>query len=152
MKIQLKRVNKTVLFEASNARGHKVLVEGGPSLGGEEQAPSPTELLLMSQAACTAIDIVALLQKMRQPLEHLEIESEGHKALDQVPKVFTHIHLHYTIYGNVEPAKAEKAISLSIERYCTVTKMIDKMARVTHTFTIFNSMQTTDEHTPNEMQ
>jgi putative redox protein len=62
--------------------------------------------------------------------------------------VFTHIHLHYNLYGHVEPAKAEKAISLSIERYCTVTKMIDKMARVTHTFTIFNSTLTTDEHAP----
>ena len=68
MKIYLKRTNQAVLFEATNERGHTVNIEGSRNIGGEDSAPSPTELLLMSQAGCTAIDVVELLKKMRQPL------------------------------------------------------------------------------------
>jgi putative redox protein len=136
MKITLRRVNDAVRFEASNERGHSILVEGGCSVGGEDQAPYPTEYFMISQAACTAVDIVDLLKKMRQPLAHLEIEAEGIRAQDQVPKIFTGIHLHYRIYGNVKPQKAEKAISMSIEKYCTVSKMIDQVARITFSMEI----------------
>ena len=136
MKITLRRINKAVLFEARNERGHTVLVEGGPSLGGENQAPSPTELLVISQAACTAMDIVELLKKMRQPLEHLEIETEGKRAENLIPKVFTGIHLHYKLYGNIKPTKAEKAIVMSIEKYCTVSKMIENVTKITYSFEI----------------
>ncbi len=136
MKIYLKRTNQAVRFEATNERGHTVSIEGSKDIGGENSAPSPTELLLMSQAGCTAIDVVELLKKMRQPLEHLEIETEGFRAQDQIPKVFKHIHLHYKLYGDIQPAKAEKAISMSIEKYCTVSKMIDQVAKLTHSFEV----------------
>jgi len=138
MKIYLKRTNQAVRFEATNERGHTVNIEGSKDIGGEDSAPSPTELLLMSQAGCTAIDVVELLKKMRQPLEHLEIETEGFRAQDQVPKVFKRIHLHYKLYGNINPAKAEKAISMSIEKYCTISKMIDQVAMITHSFEVLD--------------
>ena len=138
MKIHLKRVNETVLFEASNERGHAVFIEGSRSLGGEDSAPSPTEIFLMSQAACTAIDVVELLRKMRQNLEPIEVETEGHRAQNQVPKIFTGIHLHYKLYGDIMPAKAEKAITMSIEKYCTISKMIDQVTKLTHSFEVIN--------------
>ena len=131
MKITLTRVNDAVRFEAKNERGHTVLVEGGKSVGGEDLAPYPTEYLMISQAACTAVDVVELLKKMRQPLSHLEIEAEGLRARDQVPKIFTGIHLHYKLYGNIKKGKAEKAIAMSIEKYCTVSKMIDQVTNIT---------------------
>jgi putative redox protein len=140
MKIFLKRVNDAVRFEASNERGHTLQIEGSPNIGGEDKAPSPTELLLMSQAACTAIDVVELLKKMRQKLIHMELETEGIRAQDQIPSIFTHIHLRYILYGQIQPAKAEKAISMSIEKYCTVSKMIDQVAKITHSFAIFNTI------------
>ncbi|MEP6646276.1 MAG: OsmC family protein [Saprospiraceae bacterium] len=139
MKIYLKRSNDAVLFEASNERGHKVIIEGGRSVGGEDRAPYPTELFMMSQAACTAVDVIDLLKKMRQPVQHLEIELDGHRAQDQIPKLFTAIHLHYKLYGDIKQAKAEKAISLSIEKYCTVSKMIDHIAKITHSFEIITN-------------
>lgn len=136
MKITLRRVNEGVRFEASNERGHTVLIEGGPGIGAPGEVPSPTELFIMSQAACTAVDIVELLKKMRQPLVHLEIETTATRALDQIPRIFTNIHLHYKIYGDVKPEKADKVISMSIEKYCTISKMIDKVATITYTFEI----------------
>ncbi len=137
MKITLKRINDAVRFEATNERGHTVLVEGGRNAGGMDEAPAPTELFMMSQAACTAVDIVELLKKMRQPLTHLEIEAEGQRAQDQIPKIFTGIHLHCKIYGNVSHGKADKAIGMSMEKYCTISKMIDQVAKLTYTFEIF---------------
>lgn len=136
MKIYLRRINDTVLFEAENERGHLARVEGNSAIGGQDSAPSPTEYLMISQAGCTAIDIVELLRKMHQPLRHIELEAEGHRAQDRIPKVFTHIHIHYKLYGHIKPEKAEKAISMSIEKYCTVSKMIDQVARITHSFEI----------------
>lgn len=138
MKITLKRLNKAVLFEAANERGHTVFIEGGSNIGGQDKAPSPTEYLMISQAGCTAIDIVELLKKMHQPLEHLEIEAEGQRAQDQIPRIFTTIHLHYKLFGNIKSTKAEKAISMSIEKYCTVSKMIDQVAKITYSFEIFS--------------
>lgn len=137
MKITLRQINKAVRFEAQNERGHTVLVEGGQNAGGEDLAPSPTELLIISQASCTAVDIVELLRKMRQPLDRLEIEAEGKRAEDQIPKIFTGIHLHYKVYGDVKESKLEKAIKLSIDQYCTVSKMIDHITKITYSFEVF---------------
>ncbi|MFZ1676544.1 MAG: OsmC family protein [Saprospiraceae bacterium] len=145
MKIHLKRSNDAVLFEASNERGHTVMIEGGHSVGGHDTAPYPTEVFMMSQAACTAVDVIELLKKMRQPLQHLEIELDGQRAQDQIPKLFTQIHLHYKLYGDIKPSKAEKAISLSITKYCTVTKMIDHIAKITHSFEIIIDAPITSE-------
>lgn len=136
MKIALKRINDTVLFEGTNSRGHTVRIEGSQAIGGYNTAPSPTELLLMSHAGCTAIDIVELLKKMRQPLVHLEMEVDGQRAEGEIPRVFRQIHLHYIIYGDVAPAKAERAIELSVQKYCTVSKMIDQVATITSSFEV----------------
>lgn len=131
MKIKLARTGQGVLFEAENERGHRVLIEGSGAHGGTDTAPSPTEYLMISQMGCTAIDVVELLRKMRQPPTHIEIDAEGFRAEDQVPRIFTRIHLHYRIYGRVQPEKAQKAIDMSISTYCTVSKMIDRVARIT---------------------
>ncbi len=144
MKITLKRVNTAVRFEATNERGHTVTIEGGTTIGGQDLAPSPTEYLLMSHAGCTAIDVVELLKKMRQPLDHLEIEMDGQRAQDQIPKVFTAIHLHYKLFGNIKESKADQAISMSIEKYCTVSKMIDQVAKITYSFEILPTVHPVD--------
>lgn len=141
IKIALKKVNEGVLFEAENARGHKVRIEGDEKIGGTNSAPAPTEYLVISHMSCTAIDIVELLKKMRQPLDHLEIESTALRAEDQVPRIITDIHLHFKIYGNVTPEKAEKAITMSVEKYCTVSKMIDQVAKIITSFEILPSSQ-----------
>jgi putative redox protein len=136
MRIKLKLLDAGVLFEAETARGHRVRVEGARELGGTDSAPSPMEYLLISQMGCTAIDITEMLRKMRQPLVHLAMDAEAQRAEDQVPRVFNHIHLHYVLYGAVSPEKAARAIDMSVNRYCTVSKMIDRVARITTSFEI----------------
>lgn len=137
MKTYLSSVNDTILFEARNDRGHTLRIEGNPEIGGTDSAPLPTELLLMSQAACTAMDVVILLRKMRQDLVRIEVESDGQKIPGAIPAVFDSIHLHYKLFGHVLPEKADSAISKSVEKYCPVSKMIDQVVRITYSFEIF---------------
>ncbi len=127
MKIELRRLNKAVHFECSNEEGLTVHTDGSPEIGGEGKGPRPMQLLLMSHAACSSIDVVTLLQKMRQPLDDIRVEVEGERDTDHVPAVFKKIHLHYILTGAVERASAEKAISLSVEKYCSVGVMLMAM-------------------------
>ncbi|HIH73716.1 MAG: Stress-inducible protein, OsmC/Ohr family [Thermococcales archaeon 44_46] len=93
--------------------------EGGKILFGEEGI-SPMKTLLLSVAGCTAIDVVMILQKMREPLEDLEVEISGERR-EEHPKIYTKVHIHYKIYGNVNEEKAKRAIELSQEKYCSAS-------------------------------
>lgn len=138
MKVTLKRLNKEVLFEGANAEGNTIHLDGSPDIGGEGKGMRPTEALLVSIAACSSIDVVILLKKMRQQLDDINVEITGERAEDQVPKIFTKIHLHFILTGNIKEEKAAQAIQLSADKYCTVAKMVDSVAEITHDFVIVN--------------
>ncbi len=131
MKTYLSSTSQPARFAISNEKGHTVMVEAKREHGGSESAPSPTELLMMSQAGCTAIDVTTLLKKMRQPIEKIEIESSASRTPGQIPDVLDTLHLHFRMYGDIDPAKAEKAIRMSIHQYCPISKMIDQVTNIT---------------------
>lgn len=132
MKITLQRINDAVRFEGSNAAGNTVIVEGSPNIGGEDQGMRPMELLLVSLASCSSMDLVSILKKMRQPLEDMRVEVEGKRAVDQVPAVFTHIHMRFFMKGDLRPDRVEEALRLSVEKYCSVGQMLEKAAEITY--------------------
>jgi putative redox protein len=99
--------------------GHAIVMDSSTS-GEESVAPSPTELLLQALAGCTGMDVISILQKMREPVEGFEIKVEGERAKEH-PKVLEHIKLEYIVYGNVNPDNFEKAINLSQEKYCNIS-------------------------------
>jgi putative redox protein len=136
MKITLQRMNDAVRFEGLNAAGNKVVVEGSPEIGGEGQGMRPMELLLVSLASCSSMDVVSILKKMRQPVEDVRVEVEGIRATEQVPAVFTQIHLHFILKGELRPEKVEEAIRLSVKKYCSVGRMLEKMAEITYDWEI----------------
>lgn len=136
MKITLQRVNQAVRFEGVNSAGNTVIVEGSPEIGGEGQGMRPMELLLVSLASCSSMDVVSILKKMRQPLEDLRVELEGQRATDQVPAVFTKIHLRFVLKGDLRPDRVEEAIRLSVDKYCSVGRMLDKTAEITYEWTM----------------
>jgi len=78
-----------------------------------------SDLLLMSAASCSTYDIVSILKKQREPLERLEVSCTGEQS-EEVPRRFTHIHIHYQFSGDLNPENVEKAIRLSQDKYCTV--------------------------------
>ncbi len=81
---------------------------------------SPMRLLLLSVAGCTSYDVVTILKKMREPIEGLEVEISGERR-EEHPQIYTRVHIHYRIYGNVREEKAKRAIELSQDKYCSAS-------------------------------
>jgi putative redox protein len=118
-------------FEAQSPTGATLRMDGPPDLGGADQGMRPMETLLASLAGCSAVDVVKILGQQREPLEGLEIQVEGKRA-DAIPAVFTDIHLRFIVRGPVAENKARRAVALSAEKYCSVSKMLEPSVRITH--------------------
>jgi putative redox protein len=95
-------------------------------------ANSPMELVLIALCGCTASDVVGILRKKREPFTGLEVRAKGERA-DGYPAVYTSIHLTYTVRGDVSKKAMEDAVRLSEEKYCSVSAMLAKTARITFT-------------------
>ena len=129
MKVQLKSAAGDLAFTAANEKGHEYFFSGNGD------GVSPMEALLMSAAGCSSIDAELFLKKMRQPLEKIEVEVEGKRAEDP-PKVFTDIHLKFTLYGDLDDKKVKKALDMSMNTYCSVSKMLEKAAKLSYEYQI----------------
>ncbi|RLF87504.1 OsmC family peroxiredoxin [Thermococci archaeon] len=110
---------KGVVRWMGDSRFEALTEEGGKIIFGENGI-SPMKTLLLSVAGCTSIDVVMILQKMREPLEHLEVEISGERR-EEHPRIYTRVHIHYKIYGDVNEEKAKRAIELSQEKYCSAS-------------------------------
>lgn len=137
-KVKMRRVNDKVHFRAYNKTGNVVSMDGSPGIGGEGKGARPMELLLMSMAGCSSIDIVSILTKMRQNLQNLEIEIEGFREEGAIPAIFVKIHIHFILAGNLKEEKVKKAIDMSLGKYCSVSKMLEKAAEITSSFEIIS--------------
>jgi|SRR5690348_3414029 putative redox protein len=131
MKARIKWV-EDVSFIAESGSGHGILLDGAPESGGRNLGARPLELLLMGLGGCTAFDVVTILRKGREKVTDCVVELEADRAPSE-PKVFTRIHLHYRLKGRgLAPAKVERAITLSAEKYCSATAILEKTAKITH--------------------
>jgi putative redox protein len=111
------------LCEATS--GHAVVVDAGS----EKSANSPVELLLIALCACTASDVVNILRKKREPFTALDVRAEGERS-ESFPKVYTSIKIIYRVGGQVTAKAMEDAVRLSKEKYCSVSAMLEKTAKV----------------------
>ncbi len=119
-------------FVATSGSGHQVVMDGNKGA----HAPSPMEMVLMAAGSCASVDVVSILQKAKQDVRHCEVKVTGERA-DAVPAVYTDIHLHFVVTGQaVKASHVERAVSLSAEKYCSVSIMLGHCARVTHSFEI----------------
>ncbi len=123
-------------FVGESGSGHSVVMDGAPDSGGRNLAARPMEMVLMGMGGCTAFDVVMILKKARQPIEDCIVELSAERA-EEVPKVFTKIHVHYIVKGKgLSEKQVEKAIHLTAEKYCSVSIMLAQSAEVTHDFEI----------------
>jgi putative redox protein len=135
MKARVKLV-EGITFVAESGSGHAVVMDASPEVGGRDLGARPMEMLLMGAGGCSAIDVVHILKKARQQLVDCVVELDADRAPED-PKVFTRIHMHYTVTGKgLSPAQVERAIKLSKEKYCSATIMLAKSAEVTSDFEI----------------
>ena len=130
MKARIK-LAEGMTFVAESGSGHSVVVDAAPDVGGKDLGPRPMELVLMGTGACTAIDVMHILRKARQPVTDCVVELEAERAAED-PKIFTAIKLRYIVTGRgLATAQVERAIKLSKEKYCSATIMLAKTAEVT---------------------
>ena len=131
MHVELRKLNEGILFEGINEDGLTVKIEGGPSEGGTGVGLRPMQMALMALAGCTSIDVMLILNKMRQEVSDYQVIVDGKRAEDQTPKKFTDIHMHFILEGQIDQDKAERAVELSIEKYCSVAHSLNPEINIT---------------------
>jgi putative redox protein len=136
MKIELKRVNAAVHFEAVNETGVSIAIDGSPAIGGENKGARPMELLIMGLGGCSGIDIINILKKMKQQVDAFSITIDADREQGVEPSLFEKIHVQFNLKGQLDHGKVEKAVNLSMEKYCSVAKTLEKTAKITYAFSI----------------
>ena len=129
-----------IAFEAIAESGHKVMMDASPAAGGENKGSRPMELLLMGLGGCSSINVMLMLQKSRQDVTDCKAVIEAERA-DAVPAVFTHIHVHFIVSGRGLNAKhVQRAVKLSVEKYCSASIMLAKAVEITHDYEIIDAL------------
>ena len=124
------------MFIGESPSGHAIVMDGSSEVGGRNMGVRPMEMLLLGMGGCSSFDVVGILKKTRAELLDCVVELEAERA-DDIPKVFTRIHAHYIVSGrNLKATDVERAISLSVEKYCSASIMLGKTAELTHDFEI----------------
>ena len=115
-------------FVGAATSRHSIVMDAGP----EKTGNSPMELVLLALCGCTASDVVGILRKKREKFTGLEVRADAERA-DGYPAVYTSIHLTYLVRGSVSQKAMEDAVRLSKEKYCSVSAMLEKTAKITYT-------------------
>lgn len=128
-------------FVAETGSGHVLTMDGAPDEarpenGGRNQAPRPMETVLAGTGGCTAYDVVLILKRGRHAVTGCTVKLEADRAAED-PKVFTKIHMHFTVTGKGVPAAAvERAVAMSHEKYCSATAMLARTAEISTSFEV----------------
>ena len=125
-------------FEAETESGHRILLDAKPEVGGENKGPTPMEVLLVSLAGCTGMDVASILAKKRMNLQNMTVKVNGERA-PQHPKYFTKINMEFTFEGNgIKEEDVKRAIELSRDKYCSVSVMLKDKAEISYRWNIVN--------------
>ncbi|NQZ57908.1 MAG: OsmC family protein [Lentisphaeraceae bacterium] len=130
VEVKLKRLSNCK-FEAINSDGNTAIIDGPPALGGQNEGVRPMEMVLMGLAGCSSMDLLLILGKQRQNPEEIDVTIKGTRV-DDVPAVYSDIHMHFDVSGEVSEKKLQKAVELSVDKYCSVVKMLEPTVKITH--------------------
>ena len=126
-------------FVGESGSGHSVVMDGSPENGGRNLGVRPMEMVLLGLGGCTAYDVVLMLQKSRQNVIDVEVVLDAARS-EEIPKVFTHIKAHFRVVGKeLNEKHVQRAVSLSADKYCSATKMLEKTARIDYTWEIVDA-------------
>lgn len=138
MQVRLKWL-EGISFVGTSGSGHSVVMDGSPDDGGMNRGVRPMEMILLGLGGCSALDVMLILKKARQPVEDCIVEIEAERA-DTVPKVFTHIHMRYLVMGaGLAEKQVERAVGLSAEKYCSVSIMLGKSVKITREYKVLSN-------------
>src|SRR5687768_7383328 len=102
MKIELNRLNDGFHLEAVNEQGKSVHIDASPDIGGTNQGMRPMQMLLSAMGGCSAIDVINILKKQKEPLRDIKITVTGEREKDATPSLFVEVHAHFRLYGNLD--------------------------------------------------
>jgi putative redox protein len=125
MKVTLQRLDDAFRFEAKNETGNSLIFDVGPETGGSGNGVRPMQSLLMALGGCSAIDIIIILKKQKQEIKDFRIEIDGEREKGKEPSLWQTAHAIYHIDGNVDAEKAKRAVQLSMEKYCSVSRTLE---------------------------
>ena len=123
-------------FDGSSSSGHMLTMDADDASGGHNKGFRPMELLLVGFGGCSGMDVISILRKKRQNVTGLEMNVKGEKA-ESYPHVYRDVHIEYVVKGKgVEKEAVERAIDLSLEKYCSVGATLGKTSKITHSYRI----------------
>ena len=135
MEVVLNRLDQDFHFEAKGSSPIPVHIDAAEGIGGHNAGARPMELLLMGLGGCTAIDVILILKKQRQIVEDFQIRVQGDRekieGTEKTP--FRLINIQFELKGQIDGAKALKAIQMSMDKYCSATAQLEPSATITHT-------------------
>jgi putative redox protein len=132
------RLQEDDALEGLSESGHRVLMDRSPKVGGQNLGARPMEMLLLGLGGCALIDVILILRKSRQEFSDIRVEIDAERE-EAPPQVFNRIHLHFVVTASdIDPKRVGRAVSLSAEKYCSASKMLDSVAQITHDFEIFS--------------
>jgi putative redox protein len=126
IKLRLERKKGDYGLEARDERGHILTTDTSVENGGSDYGYRPMQLLLAGLGSCSAIDMISILKKQKQQIDTFNIDIEGERQKDVIPSLWQSIHVTFYITGEVQKEKAEKAATLSMEKYCSVAETLRK--------------------------
>ncbi len=130
---------KGMQFQGTASSGHTLAMDADDESGGTNSGFRPMELLLVGFGGCSGMDVISILRKKRQQVSGLEIQVQGEKT-DSFPKIYKTVHIEYVVKGTgIEKEAVERAISLSLEKYCSVGATLAKAGAITHSYKIINT-------------
>lgn len=136
MKIEIKRLDDSFHLGAKNEEGNTLWMDASPEIGGHGKGMRPMQLLLSAVGGCSAIDVISILKKQKQEIESFAVEVEGEREKILGYSLFRNIVLHFKLKGKIDREKAEKAIQLSLEKYCSVSKTLEPTAKISYRLTV----------------
>jgi len=137
MLVSVNWLKKDFHMEAANEEGGKIRMDGKTSIGGLEGGISPMQLLLAGIGGCSAIDVISILEKQKQDLTDLKVEVDADRQHTDVGySEFKTIHMHFIFSGDLDPKKVERALKLSITKYCSVSKALEKGSEISYDYKI----------------
>ncbi len=130
------------MFLGESGSGHTVVMDGAPEHGGRNAGIRPMETLLVGMGGCASFDVMSILRKSRQKVQHCTAELSAERAAE-APAVFTSIHIHFKVVGDrLKEAQVKRAVELSAEKYCSASIMMARAgAEVSHSYEVLATEQ-----------
>lgn len=136
MNINLIRKSGKFNFEAENESGFNVELDAKAAIGGEGKGFRPMELLLVGLGGCSGIDMVNVLTKQKEPLDDIKIAINATRKDEEMPPIFDVIEIHFELFGDLSTAKVERALAMTFDKYCSVSNILGRSAKINFTYTI----------------